>query len=173
MLEKKPWDERVGQLLKHFSELSEAHRMLVRVRQQDELLRPIVNEGKNYRLKQAEVQSARRQLDATALYFAQEQVILLEPLCDRWQQEIQNWIDEIERLGKLRQKLESEIARLDIEIENAGGDRLRSLPGLIEQEEQSAKIKARGRERFLAQLNLAGIRRHSSRPNGCTRYATS
>ncbi len=157
MLEKKPWDERVGQLLKHFSELSDAHRMLVRIRQQDELLRPIISEGKRYRTKQDEVLVARRQLDATSLYFAQEQVILLEPLCDQWLQQIQHWIDEIERLGKLRQKLDSEIARLDIDIENAGGDRLRSLPGLIEQEEQIAKVKATQRLRFEAQLQLAGI----------------
>ena len=157
MLEKKPWDERVGQLLKHFSELSDAHRMLVRVRQQDELLRPIVSEGKRYRTKQDEVQIARRQLDATAIYFAQEQVILLEPLCDQWQQQIQQWIVEIDRLGKLKQQLDGEIARIDLDIENAGGDRLRSLPGLIEQEEQIAKVKATQRLRFEAQLDLAGI----------------
>ncbi len=157
MLEKKPWDERVGQLLKHFSELSDAHRMLVRVRQQDELLRPIVNEGKRYRYKQEEVTTSRRVLDATQLFFAQEQVILLEPLCDQWQQQIQHWIDEIERLGELRHKLDHEIARIEIEIEQAGGDRLRSLPGLIEQEEQIAKVKATQRQRFEAQLQLADV----------------
>ena len=157
MLEKKPWDERVGQLLKHFSELSEAHRMLVRVRQQDELLRPIVVEGKRYRMKQDEVQIVRRQLDATQLYFASELVVLLEPLCDQWRQQIQHWINEIDRLGAQKQRLDSEIARIEIEIENAGGDRLRSLPGLIEQETQIAKVKANQRNRFEAQLELAGI----------------
>ncbi|MDZ4849317.1 MAG: ATP-binding protein [Pirellulaceae bacterium] len=165
MLEKKPWDERVGQLLKHFSELSDAHRMLVRVRQQEELLSPIVSEGKRYRTKQDEVVVARRQLDATQLFFAQEQVILLEPWCDRWRQEIQHWIDEIDRLGALKQRLDSEIARIEIEIEHAGGDRLRSLPGLIEQEEQIAKVKATQRNRFEAQLQMAGIRGKLTSPD--------
>lgn len=164
MLEKKPWDERVGQLLKHFSELSDAHRMLVRVRQQDELLRPIVAEGKRYQNKQVEANAARRILDATQLYFAQEQVILLEPLCDQWQQQIQHWIDEIERLGQLRHKLDSEIARIEIDIEQAGGARLRSLPGLIEQEEQIARVKTIHRQRFEAQLELAGITTRLSSP---------
>lgn len=158
MLEKKPWDERVGQLLRHFSELSEAHRMLVRVRQQDELLRPIVAEGKTYRAKFEEVAAARRQLDATALYFAQEQIILLEPLCDQWNQQIDHWIGEIERLGKLKQKWDSDIARLEIEIETAGGDRLRALPGLIAMEETLAKSKATLHDRFEQQLETAGIR---------------
>ncbi len=157
MLEKKPWDERVGALLKHFGELSDAHRLLVRVRQQDELLHPIVSEGKNYRSKLIEVQTARRLLEATAVFFAQEQINLLEPLYDKWQQEIQHWIDEIERLGTLKQKLENEIARLDLEIENAGGDRLRSLPALIELEEKTAHSKAVLRSRFVGQLELAGI----------------
>ncbi|MBX3423944.1 MAG: hypothetical protein KF752_20495 [Pirellulaceae bacterium] len=157
MLEKKLWDERVGQLLRHFSELSDAHRMLVRVRQQDELLRPIVAEGQRYRSKLDEVQVARRLLEATALYFAQEQVQLLEPLCQQWKQQIQHLIDDIQRLGNLKEKLDQEIARLKVDIENAGGDRLRSLPGLIEQEEQIARVKAGQRRRFEAQLQLAEI----------------
>lgn len=42
MLEKKPWNDKVSSLLQHFAELSEAHRALVQVRQQSELLRPLL-----------------------------------------------------------------------------------------------------------------------------------
>ncbi len=164
MLERKPWNERVGQLLKHFAELSESHRMLLRVRQQDELLLPIIEEGKRYYERQFEVLAARRRLDATALFFAQEKMDLLEPLCAKWQQQIQHLADEIDRLGKLKSKLDNEVARIEVEIENAGGDRLRSLPGLIEQEEQIAKVKAAHRGHYEAQLRLAGIMTTVSSP---------
>lgn len=157
MLERKPWNERVGQLLRHFHELSESHRMLVRIRLQDELLRPVVADGDRFEKHQREVLDARRLLDATPLYFAREQVHLLEPLCEKWQEQIDYLGGEIGRLDKLQDRLRSEIARLDIEIENAGGDRLRQLPGLIHQAEELAKLKTARRASFEGQIRLAGI----------------
>ncbi len=157
MLERKPWNERVGQLLKHFAELSESHRMLVRVRQQDELLRPIVEEGRRYEAKLGEYTTLRNQLHATPLFFAQAQVNLLAPLCDKWKVQLQYLTEEIDRLGRLHTKLQLEIGRLELEIQNAGGDRLRQLPALIEQAEQLARVKTENRLRFESQLRLAGI----------------
>ncbi len=157
MLERKPWNERVGRLLTHFAELSEAHRMLVRVRQQDELLRPIVESGQRYQLRLQELDLAKLRLNAMRFFFADRTVQLLEPMCSLWQQQIQNLNEDIRRLEKQQDRLRNEIARLELEIENAGGDRLRQLPGLIEQAESIAKVKAAYRARFEAQLHSAGI----------------
>lgn len=157
MLERKPWHERVGRLLAHFSELSEAHRMLVRVRQQDELLRPIIESGERYRLRLQEYQHAKELLTAIPFYYADQTVHLLEPLCSQWQQQTQNLNEEILRLEKMQDRLRNEIARLELEIEHAGGDRLRQLPGLIEQAESIAKSKARFRAMFESQLQIAGL----------------
>lgn len=157
MLERKPWNERVGRLLTHFAELSEAHRMLVRVRQQDELLRPIVEAGQRYQSRLEELELSKLRLSAIRFFFADRTVQLLEPMCSQWQQQIQNLNEDILRLEKLQDRLRSEIARLEFEIENAGGDRLRQLPGLIEQAEAIAKVKANYRARFESQLVSAGI----------------
>ena len=157
MLERKPWSERVGRLLAHFSELSEAHRMLVRVRQQDELLRPIVEAGKRYRLRLQECQHAKELLTAIPFFYADQTIALLEPLCSQWQQQIQNLNEDINRLEKMQDRLRNEIARLELEIEHAGGDRLRQLPGLIERAESIAKSKARFRAMFESQLQIAGL----------------
>ncbi len=157
MLERKPWNERVGRLLTHFAELSEAHRMLVRVRQQDELLRPIVEAGRRYQLRIEELDLAKLRLSAIRYFFADRTVQLLEPMCSQWQQQIQNLNEDIVRLEKLQDRLRNEMARLELEIENAGGDRLRQLPGLIEQAEAIAKVKANYRARFESQLMTAGI----------------
>ncbi len=157
MLERKPWNERVGRLLTHFAELSEAHRMLVRVRQQDELLRPIVEAGERYRSRLLELDLAKRRLSAMRTFFADRTEKLLEPTCSLWQQQIQTLNEDILRLEKQQDRLRNEIARLELEIEHAGGDRLRQLPGLIEQAESIAHVKATYRARFEAQLNSAGI----------------
>ncbi len=52
MLEAAPWSEKVESLLNHFTQLSEAHQSLVRVRRQFELLEPIADNGASYQ-KQA------------------------------------------------------------------------------------------------------------------------
>ena len=157
MLERKPWNERVGQLLRHFNELSESHRMLVRIRQQDELLRPVVAEGKRYEERSAEVVQARRRLDATQLYFAREQARLLEPLCAKWQEQIDYLVSEIARLDGHQENLRRKIAHLEVEIERSGGDRLKELPGLIAQADELAKLKASRRTTLESQLRTAGI----------------
>ena len=157
MLERKPWNERVGRLLTHFAELSEAHRMLVRVRQQDELLRPVMEAGQRYQGKVEELSLARQRLSAIRFFFADRAVQLLSPLCSLWQQQIQNLNEDILRLEKMQDRLRNEIARLELEMENAGGDRLRQLPGLIEQAEAIAKVKANYRARFESQLQSAGL----------------
>lgn len=157
MLELKPWKERVASLLEHFSELSEAHRMLLRVRQQDELLRPISEAGKKYREKVEELEESKRLLGAVGLYFASETVKLLDPLCEQWSQKVQLLNDEIKRLEELQRKLRKDIARLEVDIENAGGDRLKQLPQLIAQQREIAKVKRSRRDSLESQLLAAGI----------------
>ncbi len=164
MLELKPWKERVASLLEHFSELSEAHRMLLRVRQQDELLRPIAESGKRYREKLEELDESRRRLGAVGLYFAAESVKLLEPICEQWQQKLQLLVDEICRLEELQRKLRKDVARLEVDIENAGGERLKQLPSLIAQQKEIADVKRSRRRALESQLQSAGIKPQITSP---------
>ncbi|HBE70135.1 MAG TPA: hypothetical protein DDW52_18460 [Planctomycetaceae bacterium] len=158
MLESKPWQDKVERLLTHFSELSEAHRMLVRVRLQEELLAPIKDAGQRYHERVKQQVAARLRLDACAYYFAVKSTELLEPLCGKWRQQIQFLVDEIARLDALQKDKRNQIARLNVEIERAGGDRLRALPGLITQAQQLAAVKLEARTRFQNQLAIAGLR---------------
>ena len=164
MLELKPWKERVDRLLGHFSELSETHRMLVRVRQQDELLRPIAEAGERYHAKLEDLLKSKKRLDAAALYFASETNSLLTPLCDKWQQQILFLVGDIGRLEKMQNDLRLAIARIMVEIESLGGDRVRQLPALIEQAERIAAVKQSARTRFESQLHAAGIKPQITSP---------
>lgn len=157
MLEKQPWNERVAKLLTHFNELSEAHRMLVRVRQQNDLLIPIMAAGESYRTRVDELDQVKQELAAIPVYFAEKISELLEPLCAKWSQELQFHDSEMERLDGLLARLRQDIARLEIEIENAGGDRLRRLPGLIEAAGQLARAKQDALHRYMALLRSCGI----------------
>ncbi|MEZ6135963.1 MAG: ATP-binding protein [Pirellulaceae bacterium] len=164
MLESKPWKEKVDRLLNHFSELSEAHRTLMRVRQQSELLLPINEAGHRYLDQVEQKLAAKRRLDACELYFSVQTLALLEPLCDKWRTQIDFLSGEIHRLDTLQDQRRDEIARLNIEIENAGGQRLRQLPGLIAQAEELARVKLESRTRFESQLRSAGMQPRITSP---------
>jgi len=157
MLEKQPWNERVAKLLTHFNELSEAHRMLVRIRQQNDFLVPIMQAGEMYRARVDELESVKQQLAAVPIYFANGMVELLEPLVAKWNQQLVFHESEMERLNGLLVKLRQDIARLEIEIENAGGDRLRRLPGLIEAALQLARAKQDAFNRYVGFLRNCDI----------------
>lgn len=157
MLEKQPWNERVSKLLVHFTELSETHGLLVRIRQQNELLKPIVETGYLYREKASEAFAAKQRLDAIPLYFSDQTVNLLTPLCTKWEQQIRHYLEDMRRIDGRLEQLRSDIARLEIEIETAGGDRLRQLPSLIEQANDAARSRAIARNHFESHLHNASI----------------
>lgn len=164
MLERKPWEERIGSLLKHFGELAEAHQLLSRVRLQQELLKPICEEGMKYRQQESQVEELRRLLAAIPVYFARNTLSLLDPCCLEWRREIEHLSREIVRLAKQKESLDQAIARMEIEAESAGGDRLRSLPGLIAQQQQLSRGRKEARMIFESQLHTAGISANITTP---------
>lgn len=157
MLETKPWKQRVDRLLTHFNELREAYRSLKIVREQDELLRPIVIAGDRFDILQAECNRCQQMLFATPLFFADQTVRLLSPLRLQWRSQIADLREEVTRLATLQQSLQERIARLKVDIETAGGQRVRELPGLIDREEQIAIGKTKARATFESQIRHAGI----------------
>jgi len=157
MLEKKPWNAKVASLLQHFAELSEAHRALVQVRQQSELLVPIIKAGKRYRKASDELLAARDQYEAASLFFDSAIHDLLSPLCEQWRLRIANLNTEIDVLDMSLKAKRSDAARLEHEIAYSGGARLQRLPDLIAAEQQQAKSKRDKRLIFEAKLKQTGI----------------
>jgi len=157
MLEKRPWDEKVSQLLKHFAELSDAHRALVVVRDQAKMLAPIAAGAKLYHEAQQKLDQAKKQLDATTLYFSFATERLLRPLCEQWQDKIESLDTQIRGIEEQIIQANREVARLELEIRGAGGERMARLPDLISLEDERAETKRQARTRFeslLAQGDL-------------------
>ncbi len=157
MLERKPWMDRVKNLLSHFNELSETHRVLVRIRMQDEMLKPIIDAGERFTAKSFEWEDAKAVLVASDAYFAIQTIELLRPHCSQWQLRIDHLSEEVKRLEQVQERLRVDAARIDLEIESAGGERLRMLPKLIEQAVAMASVKHGNRKQFESLLALASL----------------
>lgn len=157
MLEAKPWGEKVDELFRHFKDLSDAHRELERVRQQRDLLLPIEKRGAEYNLRADQLQKEDRLLAAEESYFPLRIIELMEPEVVRFQA-------ELKRVRGDQQRLRSEIdngleqcRKLKNEIDQAGGERMREIPGLIDTHAAKAEAKRAESTRLHNALDKAGI----------------
>ncbi len=157
MLEKRPWDDKVSQLLKNFAELSEAHRALVVVRDQAKMLGPIIEAGNRHQEVSQELSKVKEQLAATSLYFSFATAELLTPMCQEWTDLLATLDGQIERLDGEISTANREVARIELEIAGAGGERMRRLPDLIKLENERAQTKGKTRAQFELLLKQASV----------------
>ena len=127
MLEKKPWNDKVSSLLNHFAELSETHRALVQVRQQYDLLQPLMKLGQQYRKANERLIQAREQYAAMGLFFDEATEQLLRPVCQQWDVRIRHLDEQIEVLDESLKNKRGDAAGLQHEIAHSGGARLQRL----------------------------------------------
>ncbi len=158
MLEQADRGERVDRLLTHFTELCDAHASLVRVQQQSLLLEPVAVAGKDCLRLQAELKHAERQLSATAAFLCSKTVEVFEPVLHERQRAIEDVQQEQERLKQSSRRLEEQSRGLQNEIDQAGGDRLRLIPLLIETAEAQKSLVRNEQARFNAALRKSGLK---------------
>ena len=157
MLESKPWGEKVASLLSHFTQLSEAHQSLVRVRRQAELLEPVAQAGVEYREQASQLDHLQRMVAAADTFFRQKSVEILTPAGEALQRELEAIAARKERLGQEIAEKQEECRRLKNEIEQAGGERLRQIPLLIQNHQSQADAKRASSHRYHEALREAGI----------------
>jgi uncharacterized protein YPO0396 len=157
MLEAKPWSEKVDELFKHFKDLSDAHRELERVRQQRDLLLPIEKHGAEYNLHAEQLKKEDRILAATASYFPKRIIELIEPEIARCQTELNRICSDQQRLKSEIEDGQEQCRKLKNEIDQAGGDRMREIPALIDMHTAKAQAKRSEFARLLLALDEAGL----------------
>jgi len=158
MLEAKPWSEKVDDLFKHFKDLSDAHRELERVRQQRDLLLPIEKHGTEYNRHAEQLQKEDRKLAAAASYFPKRIIELIEPEIGRCQTELNSVRSDQQRLKSEIEDGQEQCRKLKNEIDQAGGDRMREIPALIETHTAKAQAKRGEFARLLRALDEAGLK---------------
>lgn len=165
MLESHDWRDKVGRLLTHFNDLSEAHRELVRARRAEELLQPIEALGAEYRRRADELDLHERLLAASATYFPVQILRLFQPAVDEQKNSVDEMSQTIQRLDlDLTEKRES-IRQLKNEIEQAGGERLKKIPDLIRHEEVQLDYKKEAFRKFHQSLKACGVTGQASTPS--------
>ncbi|MDZ7620158.1 MAG: ATP-binding protein, partial [Patescibacteria group bacterium] len=157
MLETHDWREKVQRLLTHFNDLSVAHQELVRARRADELLTPVEKRGIAYRELSRAMEAGQRQLEAADLFFREETVRLFGPEIDRHEAELAGLVARIERLAQETDAVSRKVRQLQNDIDQAGGDRLRAIPALLEVERTRLESKRRVFERYHSELRRCEI----------------
>ncbi|MEM1294648.1 MAG: SbcC/MukB-like Walker B domain-containing protein [Verrucomicrobiota bacterium] len=162
MLEGQNWKERIDDILNHFQQLSDAHRMLVDAREQSVALQPIAQTGAEYNRLREELQKREQTEKACDAYFRVKTVDLFTRVREERLVEGEGITAELEGLNRRLDDNEQQIRRLQNDVENAGGERLRSLPFLLEQKQEDSKRRRERADRYGKALSKAGLAGHVS-----------
>ncbi|MCP4175091.1 MAG: hypothetical protein GY758_30450 [Fuerstiella sp.] len=158
MLEARAWEDTVDSLLTHFGQLSETHQTLVKVREQLKLLEPIEKDGLKWRDQAKGLRSSEKLLAATDAFFRQKVLDLFEPESAARRSELELIRSRKSELAVGIADVQTIIRRLENEIDNTGGDRLKEIPRLIELEQKDTGSKRIHSKRFHDALRESGIR---------------
>lgn len=157
MLEAKAWGDRVDDLLTHFAQLTEAHQSLVRIRDEFKSLEPIADKGGEYAAGAKKLEAAQQVLDASTSFFRHKTIELFGPACEIWREDSKRTSMRRDQLAMDFAAANEECRRLTNEIEQAGGERLRQIPLLIENHVHKAATKREAHQRFDAALRVLKI----------------
>lgn len=156
MLESHDWKERIDGILNHFQQLSDAHQMLVSARDQLEALRPIAAAGVDYQNLRRQLEQRLRVERAADAFFRQRSVDLFSEARERKLGLLAGVTRELEALASQIEQTDDQVRRLQNDVENAGGERLRSIPYLVQQKEADSKRRRERAERFRRTLAQIG-----------------
>jgi uncharacterized protein YPO0396 len=158
MLEAHDWRDKVQRLLAHFNDLSIAHQELVRAHRAEELLQPVEALGTKYRQQADELELWERQLEAAASYFPAHVVRLFEPEIAVQVANAAAMATTIETMDRKLKAVRESNRQLTNEIEQAGGERFNSIPGLIRTEEAHLHHKRVASDAFHNHLNTCRLK---------------
>jgi len=158
MLESQPWYEKIDNLQNHFTQLSEAHQSLVRVRRQYELLAPVEEKGHALICEIQKVCDIGRVLEASDAFFRAKTVELFEPQCAQAEIDLRQFVKDKSRFDEELAGLQEQQRQIKNEIEQVGGERLKQIPLLMKTAQAQRDHKHMANQRFLQNLQGAGLR---------------
>jgi uncharacterized protein YPO0396 len=157
MLEAQPWGEKVDELLRHFQDLSDAHRDLVRVQKQHNTLLPIDDFGADYRQLADQLRHVDLLADATDAFFNSKIIDVFSSACDQKRVELTDAIQKKDTTANQIKEARDQCRLLNNEIDQAGGERLRRIPDLIKAHEVTLAAKRSTSIRYQQALRKAKI----------------
>ncbi len=156
MLESTGGKERVAKLIEHFAELRTAHRQLVTVTLQYNMLLPIEKHGNRYHDVRGKLDQSQRLLDAADPFFREAVIELAKPELHRQQEAYRDAQQQAELLRQSMEEANEAARKIRNEIDIAGGARLREIPLEIKTERERLNRKQDLRHTYLDALSRAG-----------------
>ena len=157
MLESHNWDDKINQLLNHFTDLRVAHNELLRAKHAQELLLPIEERGARYHEKRNLLEEVDAQISAAESFYPLVRLEILEPELKQLQSQREMVSEQTKslktQLGQLRETKRS----LQNDLDGAGGARVKEIPQLIQAEHRVLEQKQKTFQRYYTQLRLCGI----------------
>ncbi len=156
MLEPFDVGSRIEALIRHFDDLDRAHQAVLKTKRQVELLTPLVEDGRRHSALVSEIQGWRDGRDALHPYFAGLKVELLDRRLELLEEDASRFDVQLERLGAQRDTERSEIAKLERNLRENGGNRLEELAADIrrlEHEKAQRQQKADRHTTLLARID--------------------
>jgi uncharacterized protein YPO0396 len=144
MLEPFDVGSRIEALIRHFDDLDRAHQAVLKTKRQVELLAPLVEDGRRHNALVEEIQCWRDGRDALHPYFSGLKVELLDRRLKLLEEDAARFDVQLERLGAQRDSERTEIAKLERDLLENGGNRLEELAAEIRRLEHE---KARRRQK--------------------------
>ena len=157
MLEKRNWREEIDRILTHFTQLSEAHRLLEQARQQVELLEPVKRAAQRYDAATKALQGLECVKEALPMWFSSRLLATMAPLLEERQVSLKEMKQCQTSLEREMQAQEEAMRHLQNEIDLAGGPRLQQLPNLIRQADALARDKRQASDLFVRFAREAGV----------------
>ena len=131
MLEPFDVGSRIEALIRHFDDLDRAHQAVLKAKRQVELLAPLVDDGRRHEALVGEVQRWRTGRDALRPYFARQKVELLDRRLALLAEQAIRIDTQIDRLDGLCDAERAELAKLERDLRDNGGNRLEELTSEI------------------------------------------
>lgn len=165
MLEAKPWREKTDRLVQHFGELAEAHRVLEKARQQQDLLIPIETIGKKFKASYEQLNAAQSELEVSDAFFVSEELRLLTSSRVQWSDKIESLKVRASQLDSLQEQKRSELAQVQLDLEVGSDGRAGKLQELVTHAKRLAEMKRNAREQFYTFLNDAKLAKSITSPD--------
>tara|TARA_R110002095_G_scaffold152237_1_gene131885 strand:- start:17176 stop:20580 length:3405 start_codon:yes stop_codon:yes gene_type:complete len=157
MLEAANWQDKIQGLLKHFDDLSNAHHELVRAQRAQELLVPVASIGKKYRLKAEKLDQLQFLYTASQSCFPVLKLQVVEPELELLEKKEVAQKTILERLTLDLEQTRETVRNLKNDIDQAGGERLRRIPELIDNERVFLKTKTPHFHHYHNSLKQCGV----------------
>jgi uncharacterized protein YPO0396 len=152
MLEPFDVGSRIESLIRHFDDLDRAHQAVLKAKRQVELLAPLVDDGHRHTALGAEIQRWRDGRDALRPYFARLKGELLDRRLALLDEEAARVDTQIERLDAQRDAERTEIAKLERDLRDNGGNRLEDLAADIRRLGHEKSQRQQKADRYAALL---------------------